>query len=126
MFPSDWVRIETAEETVSVGVTAAVIAPCLGVWTINCCRVVDVVETDRRFAFTYATTDEHSLAGAEEFALEWREDDTVWFRIHAVARPRDWLSRLGWLVVRRLQKRFARDAPLAVERAVERRLSSRP
>ena len=124
MFPGDWLSVDTHGETVACGVTAAVVARCLGIWTVNCCRVVDVQESDRRFAFTYATTDQHALEGAERFTVDWRGDDTVWFSINAIARPCDWIVRVGLPLVKRLQRRFAVESPQAVERSIKRRVAN--
>lgn len=118
MFPVDWVQVESGGVPVHVGQTVAVVARCLGIWTANCCRVVDVTDGEREYAFTYATTDQHALAGAERFHLEWRADDTVWFSIHAVARPRDWVVWLAYPQLRRLQRRFAVESPAALRRAI--------
>jgi uncharacterized protein (UPF0548 family) len=119
MFPGGWVDVEANGQPVHLGQTVAVVAPCLGIWTVNCCRVVDVTDAGRTFAFTYATTDQHALAGAERFELEWRDDDSVWFGIHAIARPRDWRVWLAYPHLRRLQRRFAIESPRAVQRAIE-------
>ncbi len=120
MFPEEWVRVEAQGQPVHLGQTVAVIAPCLGVWTVNCCRVVEVTDAERTFAFTYATTDEHALAGAERFQLEWRPDDSVWFGIHAIARPRDAAVWLVFPWFRHLQRRFAVKSPQALQRAIAR------
>jgi uncharacterized protein (UPF0548 family) len=122
MFPH-WVQIDTVGEPVRLGQIAAVTARCCGVWAVNCSRVVDVTLQARQFAFTYATTDEHAMSGAERFWLEWGEDDAVWFGVHSISRPRDWCVWLALPALRHIQQRFAADAPVAVRRAIERRLS---
>ena len=126
MFPGGWVWVESDGQPVHLGQTVAVIAPSLGLWTMNCCRVTDVTDTDRTFAFTYATTAGHGMAGAERFRVEWRADDTVWFDVYSIARPRDLLIWLGYPLLRHLQKRFAAEAPLALRRAVEQQDGTPP
>jgi len=41
----------------------------------------------------------------------------VWYHVCAFSRPDKLLSRLGYPIVRHLQKRFARDSHAAMERA---------
>lgn len=119
MFPGGWVQVDCGGEPLHLGQTVAVIAPCLGIWSVNCCRVTDITSTERSFAFTYATTAGHGMAGAERFRVEWLADDTVWFDVHSIARPRDLLIWLGYPLLRRLQRRFVQEAPLALRRAIE-------
>lgn len=118
MFPPEWVQLESLGAAAHAGQTVAVVARCLGLWTANCCRVVHVDERERGYAFTYATTDQHAIEGAERFAVEWREDDSVWFDIHAVFRPRDACVWLAYPPMRRLQRRFLEEAPARVARLV--------
>ena len=49
--------------------------------------------------------------------MEWQEDDSVWYDILAFSRPNHFLARLGYPIVRRLQRRFARDSAAAMKRA---------
>jgi uncharacterized protein (UPF0548 family) len=52
--------------------------------------------------------------------VEWHEeDDAVWYNIVAFSRPQQLLTRLGYPLVRRLQKRFARDSAAAMLRAAQ-------
>ena len=40
--------------------------------------------------------------------VEWHQaDNSVWYDLYAFSQPNQWLARLGYPVVRRLQKRFA-------------------
>ena len=57
-------------------------------------------------------------SGEERFTVAWHEDDAVWYDILAFSRPNHFLARLGYPLVRRLQKRFARDSAAAMKRAV--------
>ena len=82
---------------------------------MNACRIVTVIdeESPRRFGFTYGTLPGHAECGEERFLLEMDEAGDVWFDILAFSRPRHWLAKLGYPIVRRLQKSFA---PAAVKR----------
>ena len=84
---------------------------------LNACRIVYVRDEPRRFSFAYGTLPDHIESGEERFTLEWQEDDSVWYDILAFSRPNHFLARLGYPIVRRLQRRFARDSATAMKRA---------
>jgi uncharacterized protein (UPF0548 family) len=87
-------------------------------WTLNACRIVHVVDEPRRFGFAYGTLPDHVESGEERFIVEWnQDDDTVWYDILAFSRPNHFLTRLGYPLVRRLQKRFARDSAGTMKKA---------
>ena len=100
----------------------AVIARLLGLWWLNACGIVYVVDEEgpvQRFGIAYGTLPEHAESGEERFTVEWREaDSAVWYDILAFSRPQQLLARLGYPFARRLQKRFARDSAAAMRRAV--------
>jgi hypothetical protein len=100
-----------------------VIARLLGLWWLNACRIVYVVDEAgpvQRFGFAYGTLPEHAESGEERFTVEWHETDAaVWYDILAFSRPQQLLARLGYPLARRLQKRFARGSAAAMRRAVE-------
>jgi uncharacterized protein (UPF0548 family) len=100
----------------------AVVARVLGVWWVNACRVVYVVDQDgpvARSGFAYGTLPGHAESAEERFLAEWdRADDSVWYDILAFSRPRHPLARLGYPLTRRTQRRFARDSAAAMLRAV--------
>jgi len=55
-------------------------------------------------------------SGEERFQVEWsRNDDTVWYDILAFSRPNHFLTRLGYPMVRRIKKQFARDSVVAMQ-----------
>src|SRR5262249_58341872 len=104
------------------GQVVAVIARLFGLWWLNACRIVYVVNEEervKRFGFAYGTLPQHAESGEERFTVEWHEaDDAVWYDIVAFSRPQQLLTRLAYPLVRRLQKRFARDSAAAMQRAV--------
>ncbi len=124
MFPGGWVWVETKGGPVQREQMVAVVARCLGMWTVNCCRVVDVTDQPRHFAFTYATTCRHALAGAERFSIVWGEDDVVWYDVYSIARPRDVRVWAAYPWFRGVQRRFAVESPQALQAAVSRRLAT--
>lgn len=128
-FPHGWIKIYPAQPEIKPGAVAAVAARVGALWTINACRIVYVLEptaAERRFGFAYGTLPEHVETGEERFLIEWRSDDSVWYDIRALARPRHWLLWLGYPLSRQMQKRFARDSLRAMTAATERILASSP
>lgn len=118
MFHLGWVEICWPETPVAPGSVVAMVARFGGLWWVNACRIVYVLDEARRFGFAYGTLADHVERGEELFSIEWREDDSVWYEISAFSRPRLWLVRLGYPVARHLQKRFGVDSLAALERAV--------
>lgn len=94
----------------------------IGLWWLNACRIVYVVDESgpiTRFGFAYGTLPRHVETGEERFLIEWdRAKNCVWYDILAFSRPNHFLTRLGYPLVRRLQKRFARDSATAMFKTV--------
>jgi len=117
MFNIAWLRLCWPNAQVEADSTVAVLAHHFGFWSLHACRVVDVIDEDRKFGFTYGTLPEHAERGQERFTVEWRtEDDSVWYDILAYSRPNHLLASLGYPMTRMLQKRFARDSMRAMQR----------
>ena len=121
-FPRGWVELCFPDVPIEPGRVVAVLSRGLGVWWLNACRIVSVVDEEGPgacFGFAYATLPGHVATGEERFLVEWdRGDDAVWYDILAFSRPNHVLTRLGYPLVRRLQKRFGRDSAAAMRRAV--------
>lgn len=117
-----WVEAWPPETPIQAGQVVALIARLFGLWWLNACRIVYVVDEQgpvKRFGFAYGTLPEHAESGEERFTVEWHEqDDSVWYDILAFSRPQQLLARLGYPFARRLQQRFARDSAAAMRRAV--------
>ena len=118
----DWIELHRPEVDPQPDQTVGVLARAVGLWALNVCRVVYVIEEEeplRRFAFAYGTLPEHAEAGEERFQVEWhREDDSVWYDILAFSRPHQWFARWAYPYVRRKQKQFARDSMRTMKAAV--------
>ena len=121
-FRLGWVEAWSPDTPIQVGEVVTVMGRAFGVWWVNACRIVSVVDEAgpvSRFGFAYGTLPGHVESGEERFQIEWdRSDDGVWFDILAFSRPHQFSARLGYPVVRRLQKRFGRDSAAAMLRAV--------
>jgi len=122
MFRLGWVELHPAGAPVRVGTTVAVLAHTLGLWSLNPCRIVALVEEAgpiERSGFVYRTLPGHVVDGEERFTVAWhRGDDRVAYEVVARSRPASVLVRLGFPVSRLVQRRFARDSKRAMERAV--------
>jgi len=110
------------ETPIKTGSVVAIVAQVCGVWWLNACRIVYVVDETgpvQRFGFAYGTLPDHAETGEERFMVEWnRADDSVWYDILAFSKPRHLLARLGYPFSRFVQRRFARRSAAAMQRAV--------
>jgi uncharacterized protein (UPF0548 family) len=121
-FRLGWLEARPEDTPIKQGQVVAILARSIGLWWLNACRIVAVVDVDgpvRRFGFAYGTLPDHVGSGEERFLVEWhREDDSVWYDILAISRPQHLLARLGYPWVRRTQKRFGRESAAAMCRQV--------
>jgi uncharacterized protein (UPF0548 family) len=120
-FNLGWVEAWPSDTPIRPGEAVAVMGRAVGVWWLNACRVVSAVDEVgpvSRFGFAYGTLPGHVESGEERFLVEWNtSDDSVWYDILAFSRPHQFSARIGYPVVRRLQKRFGRDSAAAMLRA---------
>ncbi len=119
MFKLGWVELFQPGTQIEAGATVAVLVHHFGFWSLNACRIVYVIDEERRFGFAYGTLQDHAEEGEERFSLQWvAEDDSVVYDILAFSKPRMWPARLARPLSRVLQKRFARDSMAAMQRAI--------
>ena len=118
----DWIDLHRPDVNPEPEQTVGVLARALGLWVLNACRVVYVIEElkpIRRFAFAYGTLPEHAESGEERFQVEWnQDDDSVWYDIFAFSRPNQLFARWAYPYVRRKQKQFARESKQSMKVAV--------
>ena len=122
-FRLGWLDARPNGTPIQEGQTVAVIARLFGVWWLNACRIVYLIEdqaTSYRFGFAYGTLPDHVEQGEERFQVEMSEDGSVWYDILAFSRPNQLVARVGYLYIRRLQKLFGRESAAKMKRAVER------
>lgn len=121
-FRLGWLEALPADTAIQEGQVVAILARSLGLWWLNACRIVAVVDEKgpvQRFGFAYGTLPDHAGSGEERFLVEWdRTVDGVWYDILAFSRPRHFLARLGYPWVRRVQKRFGQESAQAMRRAI--------
>jgi uncharacterized protein (UPF0548 family) len=121
MFPARWTEIRPERAPQQVGTVVAMMAHVFGLWWLNACRIVYVIDEAvpiRRFGFAYGTLPAHVESGEERFSVEWHADDRVWYDLRAFSRPRYWLVRAGYPLARRIQRRFVVTSQAAMRQAV--------
>jgi uncharacterized protein (UPF0548 family) len=121
-FELGWLEAWPRETPIQPGEVVAVVAHVFGLWCVNACRIVytiDELQPARRFGFAYGTLPGHVESGEERFLIEMdHATGQVWYDILAFSRPRHLLARLGYPIVRKLQKRFALNSMAAMKASV--------
>ena len=121
-FDLGWVEATPTDARIEKDAMVAILARSVGLWTLNACRIVYVVDEEGpicRFGFAYGTLPGHMETGEERFLIEWdRASGEVSYDILAFSRPRHILSRLAYPWTRYLQARFRRDSSNALRRAI--------
>jgi uncharacterized protein (UPF0548 family) len=121
MFDMPWVNLCWPDSPIEPGTTVVVLISHFGFWSLNACRIVYVMQEHgalERYGFAYGTLPQHGEIGEERFSVEFHADDqSVWYDILAFSRPGP-LARLGYPFTRVLQKRFAEDSKVAMQRSV--------
>lgn len=120
MFDLGWVDVADPAAPIEPGTCVAVLASVAGFWSMNACRIVQVLEPRggvERFGFSYGTLPGHVERGEERFTIELdaRTGD-VTYDILAFSRPHPLWARAATPFIRRLQRRFARDSISAMRR----------
>jgi uncharacterized protein (UPF0548 family) len=121
MFDIAWLELYWPDTPIEEGATVAIAVSHLGFWSLNAARIVYTIEERGaldRFGFAYGTLPDHGEMGEERFTVEFHPDDeSVWYDLYAFSRPR-LLARLAYPYTRTLQKKFAADSKLAMQKAV--------
>jgi uncharacterized protein (UPF0548 family) len=122
MFDLPWLHLLSRPEP-TPGTEIAFGSWQLGVWTLNQCRVVYVIDEDdpheARFGFAYGTLADHAVAGEERFLATWdKRTNDVRFGIFKFSRLRHPLVRMLAPIARHLQRRFTTEAIGALAAAV--------
>lgn len=122
MFPVHWACIFPDGTPIREGETVAMSAQVLGLWWLNSCRIVYVIENERQFGFAYGTLPGHVERGEELFLVEKTTEGKVRYVLKAFSRPRFWMARLGYLLVRQYQRKFVRDSKRSMLDFVQKQL----
>jgi uncharacterized protein (UPF0548 family) len=123
MFDIAWLELYWPSAPIEKGTTVAIVVSHLGLWSLNAARIVYTVEESgelERYGFAYGTLPDHAEMGEERFTVEFHPDDeSVWYDIYAFSRPR-FLARVAYPYTRALQKKFASDSKIAMQKVVGR------
>ena len=93
---------------IEVGAPVAILARTARLWSVNCCRIVYVVDEPGRFGYAIGTLPHHVEIGEELFLLQ-RDGPRVSFEISSFSRGNGWFMRLAWAYATRAIDRFLRD-----------------
>ena len=121
MFDMPWIELCWPDTPVQRGADVAVVVAHLGSWSVHACRIVYVIDergSPEKYGFAYGTLPDHGERGEERFTVEFSPDQTVWYDLYAISRPGT-LARLAYPFTRMLQKRFATDSKVAMEKAAQ-------
>ena len=110
MFPGGWARIYSDTTPIEVGRVVAMCARVMGLWWLNCSRIVYTVNEPNRFGFAYGTLYHHAESGEELFQVKMYENGEVYYELQAFSRPRHWMARLGFPLARFYQRKFVKDS----------------
>jgi uncharacterized protein (UPF0548 family) len=84
------------------------------------CRIIWVVEEDRRAGFAYGTLSGHPESGEESFLLDVADDGSLSFTVSAFTRPGRWYTRLAGPITGMAQGLFADRYADALRRHMRR------
>ena len=123
MYETGWTKLCWPDAPITEGTVVGVLGRHFGLWSLNACRIVYVIEEEasllRRYGFAFGTLPGHVERGEERFTVEWdRADDSVSYEVFAFARPAHPLARVGPPFVRLVQRRFAAASLRAMAAAV--------
>ncbi len=108
MFPGGWACIWPDATPICEGEVVAMQAKVMGLWWLNSCRIVYVIDSQDKFGFAYGTLPGHAECGEELFMVEKAPEGTVRYVLKAFSRPRVWIARLGYPIARAQQRKFVR------------------
>jgi uncharacterized protein (UPF0548 family) len=119
MFNIGWVELYQRTTPIMPGNTVAVLVDHKFCWSLNACKIVYTIATENieteQYGFAYGTLPDHGEMGEERFSIEWhKNDNSVWYDILALSKPRHLLAKLGYPLTRYFQKKFASDSKTAM------------
>jgi uncharacterized protein (UPF0548 family) len=123
MYETGWTKLCWPDAPITEGTVVGVLGRHFGLWSLNACRIVYVIEEEasllKRYGFAFGTLPAHVERGEERFTVEWdRADDSVFYEVFARACPAHPLARAGPPFGRLVQRRFAEDSLRSIAAAV--------
>lgn len=126
MFPRGWAYVVPTDTPIEQGRVVAMVARVLGLWWLNSCRIVYVVDEASRFGFAYGTLPGHVERGEELFMVEKNASGSVRYVLKAFSWPRHWAARLAYPVARAYQRKFVQESKQAMFTFVQQILTTTP
>ena len=118
MFPRSWTQLYPAQAPLQEGTELSLYARFARLWWRNACRIVYTIDEPGRFGFAYGTLPGHMEMGEELFLVEKDATGRVWYQLKAFSRPRHWLARMAYPIMRLLQARFRRESAAQMQKFV--------
>lgn len=109
-FPSGWTKIHPVDTPIEKDETVAMLFRLFGLWWKNSTRIIYLIDEPKKFGFAYGTVKGHVERGEEIFCVEKDAEGKVYYKVEAFSRPDFWLTKLGYLLARFYQKKFARES----------------
>ncbi|MFP4324228.1 MAG: DUF1990 family protein [Anaerolineales bacterium] len=119
MFDLAWVWLCFPDAPILPGSVVGILARRFGLWSFNPARIVYLVDEPRRYGFGYGTLPGHVAYGEECFMVSQDDAGDVWYSLVAFSRPAHPLFKIGYPLMRALQKRFARGSLAAMAAALK-------
>jgi len=107
-FDLGWIHIEAPPP--AVGLVVPIAVRVFGIWTLNYCKVVYIIDEQDKWGFAYGTLSTHGEMGEERFLIYHNSEDVVSYEIVAFSKPQSWLAKVGYPFTRILQRRFGRES----------------
>lgn len=132
MFDTGWTFLAGAAAP-KPGLNVVMVAGRMGVWTLNSCRVVYLIDgvshtsgqECRNYGFAYGTLTQHVARGEELFKVTWDSlTDEVRYEVSSFSWPNHLFALCAFPLMRRFQQAFRVDSTQAMRRAVEESRSS--
>lgn len=124
----DWVQL-CSEGPPLRGHDMVIVAHVMGVWAMNCCRVIDIrnqsepfsseTNQDLLFSFAVGTLPRHIMVGEERFSVSMDgQTEMVRFSIRSFSRASNLTGIVGGPFIRHYQRRFVSDVANALRRGL--------
>mmetsp|Transcript_39121 Transcript_39121/g.65727 ORF Transcript_39121/g.65727 Transcript_39121/m.65727 type:complete len:217 (-) Transcript_39121:252-902(-) len=134
-FQLGWAQVDS-DTPVKQGSPVCVTAQVAFLWTRHPLEIVYVADSEKgkgtktrivtptgepckaRYTFAHGCLKGHMLAGEERFAVEWLEDDSVWYDVAAFSKAAGPISAVSYPLVRLFQGYFGHCSLKAMERGM--------
>ena len=118
MFDIPWIALERSYLDLQPGSAVPFVSHQFGIYALNVCRLVYVVDEPDEFAFAWGTVAGHLIAGEERVGIRKLENGAVEFQIRKFSRLAHPLIRLMAPLALRAQRSFSQGAMAAMVAAV--------